>query len=376
MRNKLSGVLCIFLLASCSPKQDKVERRIENGVDVVINHLEPYRINGAGKLALEEIFHIDSENSEIEKFGLIDIQGFEVNPEGEIYVLRTIKGTGNFIYKFDRNGRFVKSFGRKGQGPGELELPNYIALDTEGHVLISDGIRMMTVKYDKNGNFLRYYPQTKGEFKIGSGPKDKWIVLENSFDGVSNKQLFLLKVADNDLEGRKLVDQYSFEMSRDKFRASEPIFCWSASRNNIYVANEDKGSEIWVYDSEGKLIRKIRKEYRKMPFSESDKNKISKPLPEAMRKIAYFPEFHPPFQSLVAADDGTLFIQTFEPGQSPGEFIFDIFNQEGVFIGRKSLNVYVWENHLWARLAGQKLYCLREKDSGYKELIVYNMKWE
>ena len=142
------------------------------------------------------------------------------------------------------------------------------------------------------------------------------------------------------------------------------------------MANEDKGNEIGVYDFEGRLIRIIRKDYRKIPFSESDKEKILKSSSEFMRKIAYFPEFHPPFQSLVAGEDGTLLVQTFEPGQNQGEFMFDIFDKEGVFIGRKSLNVYVWENHLWACMKGQKLYCLREKDSGYKELIVYNMNWE
>lgn len=376
MRNKLSCVFCLLLMAYCSPKQDKVERRIENGVDIVINHLEPYRVGGAVNLALEELFRIDTENNEIEKLGLTDVRGFDVNSRGEIFVLKTVKGQGDFVYKFDRNGRFVNSFGPKGQGPGELELPNHIALDAEDHVLISDGIRMMIVKYDQNGNFMKSYPITRGEIRITSGPGKKCLVLENSFDGVNSKQLFFLKVANLDLEERKLVDQYGFEMRRDKFKATEPLFCWSASRDRLYVANEDKGNEIWVYDSEGKLIRKIRKDYRKIPFSESDKQKILKPLAEFMRKTAYFPEFHPPFQSLVAGEDGTLLVQTFEPGQSQGEFIFDIFSKEGIFIGRKSLNVYVWENHLWARMKDQKLYCLREKDSGYKEIFIYDMKWE
>ena len=376
MRNKLSSVFCLLLMAYCSPKQDKVERRIENGVDIVINHLEPYHVGGAVNLALEELFRIDTENDEIGKLGLIDIRGFDVNSGGEIFVLKTVKGKGDFVYKFDRDGQFVNSFVPRGQGPGELERPHHIALDTEDRVLISDAGRMMAVRYDQNGDFIKSYSLTRDEFIITSGPREKLIVLENSFDGVNSKQLFFLKVADLDLEGRKFIDQYSFEMRRDKIRATEPLFCWSASRNNIYVANEDKGNEIWVYDSGGTLIRKIRKDYRKIPFSESDKKKILKPFPEAMRKIAYFPEFHPPFQSLGAGEDGTLLVQTFEPGQSQGEFMFDIFNEEGVFIGRKSLNVYVWENHLWACMKSQKLYCLREKDSGYKELIVYNMNWE
>lgn len=244
MRNKLPSVFCLLLMAYCSPKQDKVERKIENGVDIVINHLEPYHVGGAITLALEEIFRIDTENNEIEKLGLIDIRGFDVNSGGEIFILNPIKGNGDFVYKFDRDGRFVNSFVPKGQGPGELELPNHIALDTEDHVLISDAGRMMVVKYDQNGDFIKSYSLTRDEFIITPGPREKLIVLENSFDAVNSKQLFFLKVANLDLEGRKFIDQYSIEMRRDKFKEPEPLFCWSASRNNIYVANEDKGNEI------------------------------------------------------------------------------------------------------------------------------------
>jgi hypothetical protein len=95
-----------------------------------------------------------------------------------------------------------------------------------------------------------------------------------------------------------------------------------------------------------------------------------------MRSMTYFPEFHPPFQSLAAGDDGKLLVPTFEEGINPGEFMFDIFNKNGVFIGRKSLNIWIWEGHLWARMKANKLYSLIEKDNGYKALYVYNMRWE
>jgi len=185
-----------------------------------------------------------------------------------------------------------------------------------------------------------------------------------------------LKLLNPDLEVLQVIEEFSFEMSPGKFRATEPLFCWSASRDNIYVANEGRGYEIWVYDFNGKLIRKIKKAYRQIPVSENYKKKILNSFPENIRNMAYFPEFHPPFQSLAAGDDGKLLVSTFEEGKNPGEFMFDIFNEEGVFIGRKSLNIFVWEGHLWAQIIANKLYCLKEKDTGYKALFVYNMKWE
>lgn len=132
----------------------------------------------------------------------------------------------------------------------------------------------------------------------------------------------------------------------------------------MHYIKEERGYEIWVYDSNGKLIRKIRKEYTQIPVSENYKEKMLKQFPENMRNVLYFPDFHHPLQSLVAADDGKLLVSTYEEGNNPGEFMCDIFNENGVFIGRKSLNIWIWEGHLWAKMTANKFYCLTEKDKG------------
>ncbi|MCK4646992.1 MAG: hypothetical protein KAU46_12130 [Candidatus Aminicenantes bacterium] len=69
---------------------------------------------------------------------------------------------------------------------------------------------------------------------------------------------------------------------------------------------------------------------------------------------------------------------TYEEGINPGEYMYDIFNSEGAFIGRinhfnnrelhrEAYNIKATQNHL---------YCLQAKESGYKELVVYRMSWE
>jgi len=68
---------------------------------------------------------------------------------------------------------------------------------------------------------------------------------------------------------------------------------------------------------------------------------------------------------------------TYESGENPGEYIFDIFNKDGVFIARMSLNVQHWGwGQLNARVKRNRLYIVQEKESGYKELVVYKMNWE
>lgn len=371
-------LLIVSLFSMCGPKQDEVERIIENGVEVVINHLEPYQVGSPGSLRLEEIFKIDTENKDILKLGIPDIFGFEVNSGGEIFVLRNITGEGDFVFKFDSSGIFVNSFGPYGEGPGEFQNPHHLSLDDNDNILIVDLGPQKLLKYSPDGVFIGDLKIAAEDARVSSGPKNKMLALGMSFEQDNEDAFysFSLKLLNADFEAQKVLDQLSLEMSPKKIRAADPFFCWSSSQDNIYVANENRGYEIWVFESNGTLLRKIRKEYAKIPVTEDYKKKILNPIPEPMRAMAYFPEFFPPFRSIIAGDNGKLFVSTFETGENPGEFLFDIFNEDGIFIGRKSLNIYVWEGYLWARIRAGKFYCLEEKENGFKELVVYKMNWE
>lgn len=376
---KFSILLVIMVLAiSCGPKQEKVKRTMEDGVEVVINHLEPYQMSGRNSFRLEEILKIDTEDEEISDFGIPDIYGFVVNSLGEIFILRSYIGEGDCIFKFDGNGKFIKSFGPQGQGPGEFQNPHHIALDKEDNILILDFGKRTLLKYDRDGVFRKDYRKKIGT-SISSGPVANFLVLDKSLDPENGKLIYSssLKLMDPDLEVLQAIDELKVEMtSPGKIRALEPLFYWSTSDEKIYVANEKRGYEIWAYDSSGKLFRKIRKENRQMPVSETYKKKFLKQIPEDMKDMLYFPEYYPPFQSLTAGDDETLLVSTYEEGENPGEFMCDIFNKDGVFTGRKSLNIWVWEGHLWAKMIADKFYSLQEKNNGYKALYVYRIIWE
>ena len=382
MKNWLCLFLLCLLLVYCGPKQDKVERIIEDGVEVVSNHLEPYNIGSQGSLMLEETLKIDTEDDEIANLGISDIFGFDVNSFGDIYILRNIQGEGDFVFKFDSNGKFIKSFGQPGQGPGEFQNPHHIAIDNKDNILIYDLSPQILHKYDKDGILIGDYKMSGGELRVTPGPNENLLAAVHISESDKGRTLNtqILKLLNPNRDVLKVIDEFSFEWRRDKARIIEPLLCWSVSRDNIYVANEDRGYEIWVHDSNGKLIRKIQKEYKQIPVSENFKKKVLEQFPEGMReqmsKMVDFPEFHPPIQNLVVGEDGLLLVSTFEEGESPGEFLYDVFNEDGVFIGRKSLNIWIWEVHLWAKIKSNKFYCLREKGSGFKEIAVYNMIWQ
>lgn len=155
MKKLIYLVLILSIFLYCAPKQEKIERIIEDGVEVVVNHLEPYQIKGEPTtLILEEEFVIDTERDEIAEIGLTDIYGFDVDSGGNIYLFKPPWRKDNLICKFNRSGEFIISFGRKGQGPGEVQRPSYQRITNKDEIPIVDVHACKFLLFDSNGDLI------------------------------------------------------------------------------------------------------------------------------------------------------------------------------------------------------------------------------
>jgi len=70
---------------------------------------------------------------------------------GNIYVA---DGYGNSrIAKFDKNGKYLKSWGSRGSAPGQFNLPHTMAIDAQGNVYVGDRSNNRIQVFDGEGNF-------------------------------------------------------------------------------------------------------------------------------------------------------------------------------------------------------------------------------
>jgi DNA-binding beta-propeller fold protein YncE len=70
---------------------------------------------------------------------------------GNIYVA---DGFGNArIAKYEPSGRYIKSWGSRGTGPGEFDTPHGIAIDSQGNVYVADAGNKRIQVFDGNGTF-------------------------------------------------------------------------------------------------------------------------------------------------------------------------------------------------------------------------------
>ncbi len=59
------------------------------------------------------------------------------------------------VAKVDKNGRWLKSFGEPGSGPGQLSTPHSIAADAQGNIYVANRQNMRIEVFDNDGKYLR-----------------------------------------------------------------------------------------------------------------------------------------------------------------------------------------------------------------------------
>jgi sugar lactone lactonase YvrE len=94
---------------------------------------------------------------------------------GEFYVT---DGYGNArVMKFDRDGKLLKQWGKKGTAEGEFNLPHAVCLDAKGRVYVGDRENNRIQVFDADGRFLAQWKESGapyGLFRAG----DRWFVAD------------------------------------------------------------------------------------------------------------------------------------------------------------------------------------------------------
>jgi DNA-binding beta-propeller fold protein YncE len=82
-----------------------------------------------------------------------------VAPDGAIFVAEGHGGPNSRILKFTKDGRLIKTWGRKGSAPGEFDQPHALAMDSKGRLFVGDRGNNRIQIFDQEGNFLEQWTE-------------------------------------------------------------------------------------------------------------------------------------------------------------------------------------------------------------------------
>ncbi len=177
-----------------------------------------------------------------------DISRIEVDDKDDIIIMDAKEGC---IKIFDKNGKFIRRFGEKGQGPGEIQSFGRMSL-SNNLITINDVSNHRFSYYDKNGECIRQIPT--GKFR----PPDTLADTKgNLYGGVlSFEDRIFTKLMKFDQDFSPLLTITSFEMPKQvppailmeriyfKVRRDDSLVWGRTSKYELNILNNDGSTPL------------------------------------------------------------------------------------------------------------------------------------
>jgi hypothetical protein len=193
-----------------------------------------------------------------------------------------LDGNEQVINKYDQNGKFVLSFGKKGKGPGEFTVCRDFQLLSFGKIIAADDYNRRITIFNKDGSVENTISFAEAIIKIGMLPDNKIIVevmdvnMKGS-DYIMNQKLSLY---DSKMKLIALIDSVQF---KDRKKISGYIglvkypypdkIKWDILSNGNIVVTHTHATGFKVFSSKGKMLIKKDNVFLTRVLTSKDQNK-------------------------------------------------------------------------------------------------------
>jgi len=287
---------------------------------------------------------------------------FNADDEGNIYVNDRDRQR---IQKFDPQGQYLITIGRKGRGPGEFDNAWNPEFDKDGNLYVFDFSNRRISFFTKEGEYLRQisFPQGMSIHYINSSGlyfsarsrilSDSDVFSYTRTYGLFDKDLNQLAEVFNQTSERKMDTRsrayYLANIFSDEAYAPNRTFLMSR-RGFIYFGYPEK-YEIKIFNPEGKLVKILEREYDPIKVGRKHKEKfinyledeyyIFMPVDDSLKKdiagLIKYPKYIPAYQTFTLMENGWLFVVV-DSGEEDAKLI-DVFDQDGKYIAQFTTSV-------------------------------------
>jgi len=296
---------------------------------------------------------------------LSTLAGAAIAKDGSVFLLDM---TDCRVLAFTAAGKFLRSFGRRGQGPGEFEWPLMIRLSPADEILVEDITRRSVFAFSSDGRFLRSISTA-----VGLGLMNLTVDATGGFvaQQVSNESsdlLNLLRKFDATMKpGPILESRVSIDPRTKKMKPGALFWYVIDAQGRIYVPDA-ADCVLRVYSPEGKLDHRITREFDPVK-SPPEEQKNPKGLPGGVQIVIESPKYVPAIRDCLLDESGRLFVNVQEKEIRKGTSVIDIFDPEGRYIARTVLpgRPVAWKNG--------RVYLIDEDENGYQILRSRRVDW-
>jgi hypothetical protein len=345
----------------------------KDGVVIVQNPKEPlYR---TARFTVVQDLRIGQPVGKPE-YMLSEIRDITADAKSNIYAVEFKE---KHIRVFDKNGVFVRTIGRPGQGPGEFGEPGNVHVNQAGEIMATDGGSQSVKVFSHDGKYLRQYLlKTFYPLKLGYGSGDVFYGMTFSMEPPGFR---LFRLDSRTEESSSLAVWKMPPPDPKRASAFDPIMSFAVMPDDrLLYGCPTEEYELQMFSPNGRLERRILRDWNPQPVTEKEKeavlNLLKNRLPAGQGQME-FPKFHAPYRVVTCDDLGHIIVYvhsefTAEASEKT-DALFDVFDKEGRYIAQLSFPFKtVIEAPLWK---GGKLYTVEQDKDGYLYIVRYAVEF-
>jgi len=334
------------------------------------------------------------------------VAALDVDEAGNIYVLDQ---QAQDVRVYDAAGKYVRSVGRPGNGPGELSRGAASVLLGQGDtVYVADLMLQRMSRYAPDGSDAGTFP-----LPLDQGISARWeMTAQNTFlqqiqtlpvagtpDAAPPVNLIVSRATDGSLQDTvmhlKASQTVELSASGPRIRMFQPEAVWTLLPGDRIATAVNSTYRVEVHAPDGTLERVINRPSERKPVGESDRQALLKALrevwerngvpPQAIPQLVSaisFADYYPAFANLLSGPNGSLWVQHIrtaaDMGAAGGDFdaqdigspTWDVFDADGRLLG----TVTFPDRFLAMRFHGDSVYGVWRDDMDVQHVMVLTRK--
>ena len=265
-----------------------------------------------------------------EPYMLVGPVDVKADAQGWIYIMDW-RDVGLRVY--DEEGKYIRTIGRKGQGPAEFDSPTFFDLSDDGRIFLMDGRNQRITIMDMEGNPLK-------DFKV-QGFHSNMVCDDQNRLYVQSQKTLKEAVVSDDLQEIPLLTSIfrvdpetgekfklgDFEGDKNMMRrtstggmmsVSSSYLTWRIHPSGKLFLGLSESFQFSVYSETGELEFRFGREYTPVPNP--------KARTWASKYFAAFDVRRPRFD-----EEGNLWLEIITPEEFEG-ILYDVFTSEGIYL--------------------------------------------
>lgn len=331
----------------------------EDGIRVVKNPQEPIWNKNICEIKAELTIG-EAEGAEEYMFQRIGV--IAVDNEERIYISDWKESR---IKVYNQKGVYLRTIGRKGQGPGEFEGITGIQILPENEIVVYDSrIRRLSF-FCQDGSLIKSLsihdiPALDLRMNAAGG----YVASTLFLDPNTARAVTSIGIYDSDL---RLVKTIAVSEPEDVQTPFLPFLVWTTLNDDLILFGFNKNYKLQILAPDGQMIKKIENDYTPVKITDEERKERLKRLQQPDNKDV--PKYHPAFRSVTSDEDGRLFVQTWVKSKNSEGYIYNVHDKDGRFLAELVLKFppRIWKNN--------KLYCVEEDADGYQSVKRYQVTW-